>query len=205
MDIALNFINLSNEQDDAQIVIFQKNVATGFDEIAVAWQVIKNCGIGENHPFTFPMEMSVKASDSDGNYSPELLAENGQIYDYARGGSGNGLTSAGAGPSMNEVHVRNALGQGAINANIMKAGKVLAMKTSVAPGQKAVFQFKPTIWIGAVSQIVQGAVMNSAVISDVNTELSLLGVKSADIVMRGGGPGASSTPLTFTLTNVQMA
>jgi hypothetical protein len=41
--------------------------------------------------------------------------------------------------------------------------------------------------------------------SQINTEISLLGISSADIVMTGGGPGSSSTPFTFSLQNVQMA
>ena len=48
------------------------------------------------------------------------------------------------------------------------------------------------IWIGVVSQIEQGQVMNSAILSDINTEISLLGISRADIVMRGGGAGAVS-------------
>ena len=44
----------------------------------------------------------------------------------------------------------------------------------------------------------------SAVVSNINTEISLLGIASADIVMTGGGPGANSTPFAFSLQNVVM-
>lgn len=71
--------------------------------------------------------------------------------------------------------------------------------------QPAVFEFKPTIWIGVASQIIQGEVMNSAIISNLNTELSLLGIASADIVMTGGGPGRNPTPFSFKLENIVMA
>ena len=53
MDIKLNFINLSNDVNNSQVVIFQKNVSTDFDELAVAWKVISNCGRGDNHPSSF--------------------------------------------------------------------------------------------------------------------------------------------------------
>jgi len=118
--------------------------------------------------------------------------------------SGDRLVPAGAGTSSKEVQVLNSLPVGAINASIYKAGKLLAVKTSIAPQQKAVFEFKPTIWIGVASQIVQGQVMDSAIISNINTELSLLGIASADIVMTGGGPGANSTPFAFNLENIVM-
>ncbi|MDC0684919.1 hypothetical protein [Sorangium atrum] len=42
-------------------------------------------------------------------------------------------------------------------------------------------------------------------ISSVNTELSLLGIASADIVMAGGGAGVDSTPFVFTLENIVAA
>lgn len=201
MDIKLNLINLSNQQDNQQVVVFQKNVATNFDERSVAWLVVNNLGMNENHPFVFPMSMDLITGDSDGNFSPKVTAEDGQLYDYALGNSGNGLANTGPASSPMEVQVRNKLETGAITASIFKDGRKLATKTSVAPLQKAVFKFKPTLWIGVVSDVEEGKVIDSAIISDVNTELSLLGLISADIVMKGGGPGAGSTPITFTLQN----
>jgi hypothetical protein len=203
--IKLNFINQSNDLNNSQIVIFQKNVATDFDELAVAWKVIQYCGQGDNHPFIFPMGLSVGASDSYGNYTPQLKARNGEMFKMALTASGDQLVAAGAGTSPKEVQVLNALPKGAINASCYKDGRLLATKTSVAPQQKAVFQFKPTIWIGVVSQVEEGEVMNSAIISSVNTEISLLGIANADIVMTGGGPGPNSQPFAFNLDNVVMA
>jgi hypothetical protein len=205
MDIQLNFINNSNDVNNSEVVIFQKNVATNFDELSVAWMVVKYCGVGDNHPFTFPMSMYVGASDSWGNYTPQLAAQNGGLYSMALTTSGDRLIPYGSGTSPREVQVSNDLPKGAINASIYKSGKLLAIKTSIAPRQKAVFEFKPTIWIGVVSQVEQGQVMNSAIISDINTELSLLGIASADIVMTGGGPGPNSKLFSFNLENVVMA
>ena len=204
-DIKLNYIDMSNDPNNSEIVIFQKNVATTFDELAVAWTVIKNCGQGNNHPFTFPLEFEVGASDSWGNHTPQLAATNGQLFGMVLNPSGNELVYVGPGTSSREVQVANQLAKGAISANMYKDGRLLATKTSIAPGQKAVFQFKPTIFIGVSSQITQGQILNSAIISSINTEISLLGVASADIVMTGGGPGSNATPFQFTLENVQMS
>lgn len=204
MDIQLNFINASNDTNNSQVVIFQKNVATDFDELHVAWQVIQYCGQGDNHPFTFPMTMAVGTSDSHGNYSPQMTAQNGQMFSVLLTPSGDRLTQTGLSTSPTEVQVLNGLQKGAVNASIYKAGKLLATKTAIAPQQKAVFQFKPTIWIGVASEVEEGQVMNSAIISSINTELSLLGIASADIVMTGGGPGAGSTAFQFNFDNVFM-
>ncbi|CAG9241402.1 Aromatic ring-opening dioxygenase LigA [Burkholderia diffusa] len=204
MDINLNFVNLSNDVNNSQIVIFQKNVSTDFDELAIAWKVITNCGRGDNHPFVFPMLTTVSASDADGNYMPQKRADNGQVFTVSRATSGNVLALAGPAPTSREIQLRNDLSQGAITASVFKDNRLLAHKTGIVPGQKAVFEFKPTLWIGTASQIEQGTVMNSAVLSDINTELSLLGIKSADIVMTGGGGGTTATAYQFRLANVVM-
>ncbi|AXL49995.1 aromatic ring-opening dioxygenase LigA [Paraburkholderia caffeinilytica] len=204
MDIKLNFINLSNDVNNSQIVIFQKNVSTDFDELAVAWKVISNCGRGDNHPFVFPLQTTVTASDADGNYMPQKVAQNGQMFSVSRAASGNVLALAGASSSSREIQLRNDLRTGAISAGVFKDNRLLAKKTGIVPGQKAVFEFKPTLWIGTASEVEQGKVMNSAVISDINTELSLLGIARCDVVMTGGGGGTTAVPYQFKLANIVM-
>ena len=71
-EIKLNYVNHSNDTNNSSVVIFQQNVAENFGEIAIAWLVIKNCGRLDNHPFTYPLQFQVCASDSWGNYTPQL-------------------------------------------------------------------------------------------------------------------------------------
>jgi len=200
MDIDITFINNSLDTNNSDVVIFQKNVATNFEETAIAWQVIQNCGRNWSHNFKYPMTFQVGAKDSWGNVSDLKNAVNGQKWDVVRSTSGDILRldpnpSAG----INEVEIKNTLPSGAIDAEIYKDGKLLASKTGVSPQQKGVFMFKPTIWVGVVSQVVQGQVMNSAILSDINTEISLLGLTKADLVMTGGGTGPNAEPFMFTL------
>lgn len=204
-DIKLNLINHSNDHNNSSVVILQKNQATSFDELAIAWQVISNLGQGWNHPFVYPIRMTLATSDSWGNFSPQQGAAYGQQFAVVKDSSGDVLQYSGPSAEPNQLEVLNALQQGAINANVYKAGKLLAAKTSVAPGQKAVFHFEPTLWIGVVSQVVEGQVVDSAILSNINTEISLFGIASADIIMTGGGTGPDETPFVFTLTNVQYA
>lgn len=202
-EIKLNFINQSNDVNNSSVVIFQQNVANDFDELAVAWRVIKNNGHLDHHPFTFPLSYEVSANDSYGNYIPELSSEYGQAFEVTMGKSGQELhLSPIPAASNDEVEVRNNLETGAIDANCYKDGRLLAVKTGVAPQQKATFKFEPKINIGVVSQVEEGEVMNSAILSEIYTQLDLTGIASADIVMTGGGPGASSTPFIFHLENI---
>jgi hypothetical protein len=149
--------------------------------------------------------MTVSASDSYGNFTPQFPAEGGQQFAMTRTPSGDRLVQVGNSSSPDEVEVLNSLETGSIDAYIHKAGKVFATKTSIAPLQKAVFHFQPTLWIGAVSEVEEGATMNSAIVSSTNTEFSLLGILGADIVMTGGGTGIDARPFEFNIENVVMA
>lgn len=202
-EIKLNFINRSNDANNNNIVIFQKNTAASADEPVVAWKVIQNCGRLDNHPFVYPSGFSVSAADAYLNFYPMLPAGNSQVFEMVRGDVEDAFQLATATASKpTEVEVENNLPTGAISAHCYKDRKLLGFKMGIAPGQKAVFEFKPTIFIGVVSQMEEGEIMDSAILSDINTELGLLGISSADIVMTGGGAGASSTPFTFTLENI---
>lgn len=200
--VNLQLINLSEDKNDSEVLIFQKNVATGFSELAVAWQVIQNLGQGDRHPFTYSTTLQVDAGDSWGNYTPQFTVAPGQAYQMAYTASGDQLVPYAPGAAApTDIDVLNNLPQGAISCNVYRTGNLLATKTVVAPGQKATFEFKPTIFIGVASEITEGQVLNSAILSQINTEISLLGLKSADIIMTGGGPGPDSRPFQFTLAN----
>ena len=203
MDIQLNFINQSQDVANSQVLIFQKNEATNFGELAIAWKVITNCGAGCNHPFVLPLRFEICSSDSDGNYTSKKPATNGDKFALEMGKSGHILSlTSDATASLSEVEVKNNLSLGSISANVFKDGKLLAKHKIVSPGQKAVFQFLPKIFIAVVSDVQQGEEINTAVLSDINTELDLLGISSADIIMSGGGGGKSATQFRFKLANV---
>lgn len=201
--IKLNFINRSSDTNNSSVVIFQKNAAEDTDALSIAWTVIQNCGRLDNHPFTYPLNFTVAAEDSYGNFTPQLNAYEGQCFEMIKSNSGDILQLASH-PANNseEVEVCNNLENGAISANCYRDGRIIATKTGLSPGQKAVFAFQPRIYIGVVSQIQEGDVMNTAILSEINTEINLFGIRSADIVMTGGGPGPSSTPFYFNLENI---
>lgn len=204
-EIKLNLINRSNDQNNSEIVIFQKNVATDFNEMVIAWQVINNLGPGWHHTINYPASIAVAAADQEGNESPQIPAHDGQQWRVVQTAHGHDIVMGDRATMPTEVEILNTLPQGAIDARVYKGGKLFAVQNHVAPQQKAVFQFKPTIFIGVVSEVEEGQEMDSAIVSDVNTEISLFGIRSADIVMTGGGSGADATAFAFHLENVQMA
>ena len=206
MDIKLRLVNQSHDVNNSEVVIFQKNVAETFDELAIAWRVIKNLGFQDYHPFTYPMNFTIGAGDAWGNFTPDLQASVSQRWEMVRDNTGDVLKlSSTPAKSPEEVELYNGLKQGAISARIYRDGKLLAHKTNVSPAQKAVFKFLPKIFIGVVSQIEESDVMDSAILSNINTEINLLGVRNADIIMTGGGGGPDATEFQFNLTNINAA
>ncbi len=194
--IRLNFINRSDDTDNSQIVVFAKTTTD-----PIAWTVIRNCGIGWNHPFVFPVATGLGVGDSDGNFSPVTPAADGQAFKVVRTSSGDALQVAGLAGAPSIIQVENGLLDGPISALVYKAGRLFA-RAMVAPNTHAVFEFRPTLWIGAVSQMEQGAAMDPAVVAQIENEFSLLGIASADIVMTGGGSGPDAKPFAFALENV---
>lgn len=202
MDIKLNFINRSNDTSNSRILIFQKNESTDFESLSVAWKVIQDCGTNCNHPFVFPLEFEVDVNDSHGNFTPKLNATNGDLFSVVRDRSGNVMRLTNEPSSSLEVQIQNDLSSGSIGANLYRSGNLLATKLCVVPNQKAIFKFNPTIWIGVASEIEEGEIISSAVLTAANTPLDLLGIQSADIIMTGGGCGVNATAFQFEMENV---
>ena len=203
MNIALRFINRSNDCGNSEVVLFQRKVVPEFDELAIAWRVIRYCGRDCIHPFVYSSDVEIALGDDHGNFSPRMVATNGSRFVVAAHPGGRPrLTSSTEGTVQSDIEVVNQMGRGAVNVNAFVAGRLIAAKSAVAPGQKAVFRFSPVLWIGVGSQIDEGKALASAVISSANTPFELAGIASADIVMTGGGGGETARPFQFELENV---
>ncbi|MCH9638950.1 MAG: hypothetical protein K0U40_05600 [Betaproteobacteria bacterium] len=199
-DIKLNLINLSEDASNSDYVIFQRNINLDSGIQAVAWKVIQSLGNGANHPFTYPQELYVGAKDANGNYMQKILAKKGYAYEMINTLSGHELRSSPMpAASPVDVEVSNKLAKGSIDAQIYRGGSLLAAKVNIAPGSKANFQFQSILFIGSVSQVVEGTAMNSNVTVQYLTELNLMGISVADIIISGGGVGTESTAIKFTL------
>ena len=201
--IKLTFRNQSQDVKNTDIVLFQKNTGASVNEDAIAWKVIQNCGIGDFNPFQYPMTQQVSIIDSWGNYSPLQDANNGDVFSVtdARGLTGTILTKTREVGDPNMITVRNDLAVGSIDIAIYKEGRQLALKTGVSPADESIFELLPYLYVGTCSDIEEGDVMDSDTVQAVLTKLSLLGLKSSDIVMTGGGTGKLATAFNFQLAN----
>jgi len=200
-EVKLNFVNRSNDANNSQVVVFGQPVGPAIAEAALAWQVISNCGPGWSHPFTWPAAVAIGVVDPHGNVSPPLDIAYGQLAEVVATPTGTALRISEQPGPPDTIGLVNLLPQGVVAATVFRAGKPYA-RQSLWPQTRSIFSFKPTIWIGVVSQIEEGEGIESAVASQVDTEISLLGVASADIVMTGGGAGPDAKPFVFTLQNI---
>ena len=205
MDIQLNYINQSNDSSLSSVFFYQKNYSPDIKVTELAWKVIEKCGRDDNHPFTLPTEVGVNVVDSYGNHTPIASTQPGEKLALLSKPSGHRLVHVGQATSSAEIQVVNGLDQSAIAVTAYKNEYPIVTKTGVAPKQMALFQFTTILFAGVASQIALRQPINSLVMSCEPTELDLLGVASADIVLRGGGTGPSSRPFRFCLQNVLLS
>ncbi len=193
MGIELNFVN--NSGGSPEIVVFQKNTAT-------ALKVIKDLEPGHSRVFTFPTELKIDLSDEEDTFAPEMPIEIGQMVHVSMNESDDVLIRKLDAPKPGDIEVVNDLKNFSINAAISLSGKVLDLKEIIAPGQKAVFQFKPVMVVGIAQNAEIGNALSDDVLPKINCEFPLSGIASADIVMTGGGGGSGAGKYEFRLEKV---
>ncbi|WP_447727819.1 hypothetical protein [Sphingomonas koreensis] len=205
MDIQLNFINRSDDTNNSRILIFGKNPETSLDEIAKAWIAIPALKPNTTHAVLYTAETGLTVQDSYGNFTPMQPATPGEHFRVVAGEGGHLVEPAITVGPADQITLANDLMQGAVNACLYKDGHLYLSERNVVPGQTAAFRLRPVIWLAVASETDPDAGSDSAILSSVATEISLLGLASADVVMTGGGSGANAEPLDFTLENIVAA
>jgi len=197
MEIELTLINRSNDADESHIVIFQKNIAPGAASQVVAWRVVH--GLQKEYPYTvmFPDSLQIAAEDSYGNTTGLVDVEAGQVASAVQDTAGIAVEIQ-AGTNGSAILLKNGLSTGAIHGLVYRDFMPIAKQTGISPSQEAIFEFKPTIWVGVMGQVGEGDIMDEAILNDINTEISLLGITKANIIMSGGGV----EPFRFALEGV---
>lgn len=184
------------------VAVLQKNGAD--TEVAVVWQLIQNFRPGDNFSLVYTKINEVSTSDQFGRPTPFMEASPGNAFKmvalpYLE------LRGNGAAHDPQAIEVTNALPQGVIDANIFKGGALLAVRQGLTPGQMASFVFSTSIFVGVVPpEITEGQIITGDTLSDINTEISLAGIASADVVLTGGGSGSDALSYRFVLENVVM-
>jgi hypothetical protein len=186
MTIRLGFINETSAAPMPTVVVFQKNAAERFGATAIAWQIVPHAPPGGGSAIDFDAELTAGANDGYGGYLPRHDIAPGQALSVTAAPSGELFAAPVPATAADIVQVRNGLPNRPIEAAIYRSGRLLARKTRLQPGDTAPFRFEPAIWIG-VAPVVEGQVMNPAMLAELDSCFSLEGVAAATIFMRGGG------------------
>ncbi len=197
----LRFVNRSLEGRPPNVVVWQRNDAPGAASTPVAWRVIRRCGYEWTHPFDLPDGLQVRIRDQRGSGRLIPAAPGAQIR-WWTDRSGRQQLEAVPAEDPSIIQFGNLTDRGAVAGEIWRGGKLLAIHPRIPPGAVAPFRFPPSLTLSAVSGIDEGDPLTSRWLG-VATELDLRGVVRAEIMMVGGGPGASSKPLIFHLLNVE--
>ncbi len=216
LDLAPVVLTVQNRRLDGaarQVVLFKRNSAAGFDDVVVAWKVIR-CPAGQDARVVVPFAQQIGVYDPCGAHAGLEDAFAGDMFSIAPGdGASDGgghaaaprlgriagkLVKAGAaerfgdqgrpkqlaavGPNM--VGVRNATPDRALDVVLYKDGRPLCRQNALAPGAAAVFEVLPYLHAAVCQGITEGALVDAATVAGA-TRISLLGLKSAELVLTG--------------------
>lgn len=201
--IQLTLVNKSDSSTVPEVVVVQKNEIALVNGKVHAWHVFRNLAKAQRVRFTCITNFTMACVDSWGNYTPQCAVVQGKSYSISRAESGYSLKAAGAAFTANEFDFKNELPEGAINALVYNDGIQVASVSAILPGQKIRFLFNTELYIGVASELVRpGEELNDITLSELGTLLVLTGMRSADIVMTGGGHGPTAKPYKFMLENI---
>ena len=193
--IRLRVINNSSN-NDLNVIIFQKNEVADFETSAIAWTVLSNLDINKNKTVIFGSELRMGYKKID-TLSETIVCTPGQQII-----ANEDFTMGYNGPSnnVNEIEIiSNVFTLAAITGRLYRSNRLLMQSNLLDNGSIGYFRTRPTLWIGVVAGINQGDIIGGEILSQVNTELGLLGIASADIVITGG---SGDNPYNFTLQNI---
>lgn len=183
-------IDRSDVDSNKRIFVFIRNVSAGFDEESILpWQdqILNQNSFKFNFSGSYVVEMTV-----NGVKMKPVAASLHKLYTVNL--ATKSIVEYGLSSSPSEFGVINTLSSNMV-VTIKKNGRSVE-STTVVPSATKKFQYQPKMHIGASDNL------NSVMpLSDVNTQLSTLGIKSADIVITGG----DGLPYSFSLQNITFA
>ncbi len=197
METWLQFVNQAETLNLPEVVLYQINLASSQSQ-PVAWKVIRRCPFDWTHPIRIPSDYELKVQDEYGHVKEPILAKAGQNWT---------LTEHSV-VLNNEKGIDLCLLNGTQNrvskVMITRSGRPLACESGLPPKGEARFRFDRCFWIKAGVGFKEGEPL------EINPRwppqpLLLTGVRSADVVMTGGGYGPHARPFSFHLSRVVRA
>ena len=184
---AFRIVDNTNTNTDKMIRIYIKNVASDFSENYIVWKrfIINNTYAY----FDFLGTDYISGHLRDSYFSP-VPTTKGKKYIVKNGD----LVEFGNAASMGQVDVYNDDSNDNLYIDVSRNGNNIE-NIIITPNHKKSFSYRPTFWIHASENLI-----DDPNISDVNTEVSVLGINTADIVL-----SSTEDVYSFGLSNITFA
>ncbi|HEX6096875.1 MAG TPA: hypothetical protein VF432_11170 [Thermoanaerobaculia bacterium] len=179
-NISIRYENHSSDTV-SDVLVFTKNTRADLDALPpTAWQVISRVGYNGYHQFVYTIDTKIAVAWDGGNTGvmPSDTSE-GTVWSLTTVGNDYELQQSGLATLTNEIDVINDVHvDNGIAVTLLKDGKPIMTQPLVAYGEKAEFGLMPKIYVGLVSNIIEGETLKSAVMSKDFTMFDLTGLKS---------------------------
>lgn len=188
-EFPFKIVDLSEITSPKRVILYITNTISEYGEPTLMWKEFY-FGPGNTNPksFNFWGEYTISGYVNS-NYIYETTVVPGKKYRVNE--AGNLFELMGNATSGSQIQILNNKSE-TLNLIVKKSNSLLS-NINLNPNAVKAYSFKPTAYIGATTTL-----SGYHDISEVNTELGFLGVRSADINLLYG----TSMPYQFTFSNV---
>lgn len=194
----ITFKNCSYSNRNADVIIFQKN--QGLGSITYIWRIIHNCRYDYTNCFEYSKSIDLVIKDNNGNQTLFPNVGNGKYYSFSQE---TGISEENEAWDPEFIEIENRLEQGSITAAITRNSRIIYEKTEICPNEIVTFSPNNTIYVGRIEAIKEGQKLNEKLLNRFSTKIDLDLIKSADLVLRGGGFGPEAQRHYFVLENIE--
>jgi hypothetical protein len=186
--VVLTVLNRRRDGAASQLVLFKMNSAAAANPV-LAWKVLR-CAAGRPARVVVPFSQQVGVFNPRGAHAGLESASAGECFQVADRATVSGAAApllsrgqrAAIGPNMVGVH--NGTSDGVLDVVLYKDGRPLYREAALAPGGTMVFEVLPYLHAALCTGVAEGAVLDAATVAAA-TRISLLGLKSADLILTG--------------------
>lgn len=181
-------LTVSNETSDpgpCDFYAFLENEATPFSDDRVGWWVEGDLAVGELALVVFEDQTRLVVSSAGLPDTEPLVVAMGRRYAVTEAMGTMQVADAGAAASPSEVEVLNGTATRVLQVDLQKADRTF-LRESATPTDLVVFDWRPRIWVGCtMADPVEGEVLAPSIVAATHTQISLLGISTADLAITG--------------------
>lgn len=193
----LRIINESNIPELPQIGITQQNIANSPGKKPSFWRIYS--GIEHNQPISFPFtsQFNFTGLDYRNHGTKSVFNVKGKALKMINEKGTKKVIVIGNASNPNQIEFTNGTHE-KVSGAVYRDYWHLATVGKIPPGRTGKFEFTETILLGMIPDYNSRLLVTDEEMELMKTSIDLTGVKSGDIVVRGGG----EEPFTFSFENV---